>query len=159
MKDKIIDFYASATNGKYGSRLDVERAIELTEEFNLIFSLEEQILEYEKTIERKTDKQLKTIDPVAVVISNAIKIAEIEFQHLGLDIGIGQYQDFRNFAILLEDYEKKQLIETYKHNIEALENLSITTKKVLDYAFYGLDRIKEDADKEESAQTLKRKFR
>ncbi|WP_110558115.1 hypothetical protein [Helicobacter cinaedi] len=158
MKDKIIDFYAIATNGKYGNKIDVERAIELTEEFNLIFSLEEQILEYENTIRRKTGMELKIINPVAVVVGNAIKIAEIEFQNLGLDIGIGQYQDFRNFAILLEDYEKKQLIETYKHNTEVLENLSITTKKVLDYAFYGLDRIKEDAEKE-STQTLKRKFR
>lgn len=86
---------------KYGGELDIQKAIELTEEFGLESSLAEQITEFEKEF----GDDLKQIDPVAVVIRNAINTAEYEFQDLGVEVTFGQFANFLDCAVLFSFFD------------------------------------------------------
>ena len=149
-KMEADEFIWDVVGNKYGGYLDITTALKLNDALDMPDSLTLQINEFESEFDGN-----EQIDPVALVIRNAISRTEFELYELGVEISFNQHSNFIDFAVWLDDSDKEKLLDALRLDENAFDELSITATKLFEIANCEIKDLKQEVAEEENAENHK----
>lgn len=139
--NRLNEFYAEATGYKYGGYLDINKALDLAEEYGLA----DEVGYLCKCYEEDEGGDLEKIDPVGIVMQNMVFQVQDSLRRLYVnDIEFEVYADYLDTSVSLDKKAIITLQNCLEFEIDCFDALDDTEKEFIKEAGFDIEAYKKE---------------